>query len=778
MKIFGFSVPSSLVTGVATGIAQMAGGPVAGMIVGGAVGGLTAVLDGKTDFNSIAKDALLGVVGGAIPGGIAGGTARNAFFTSGVRSLGRSFRDIPALLGPVRIIERQVGPISSFGESMAARSMVGTQWMVHRGLGAIVAGAGAMGVRAFDDSVNSVGEPAMTRIPTKPVPYSSNMPPELTEVERPDNDEMKRQSYPDRYRMNDDFFEKYKDFVPQIFETPYKTAGQGLKTVPPISPIPRFKPDDKALKAWGETFSSYQDVVEAMNKSLEKLVVNENAVLPLLQKAAPIVDEFKEKLRIAVGDLNESARRAPAQGVIEDNWVMSYITESSDAVTKCISDAQYELRAAAEGLNSDAAPTTSSSTPDSAIQQILDNQKELKEKQDAQDAALAELTRQRIQANDQQNNGTDQNGDNFDDLFGKNKSVEDTTDTKGTQPDLTDQTGTGSNPTTTGGNPTGAGSNPAPVNESSIPANSGVGGGSGFDPSSLLMSMLPSMLMNRNNDDYGNRYNGIDPERYDRNQQPLLPIQANPAVNTPQAPSAAPVAANTNTPAQAAPANNTPAAAPPPARVPGPNEGVDFTFPDGVTQRVSYTVKLALDAALGNHAGTDAQAAYAQTGAKWADSKQIGKRVDPNEVMTGDVATWSDLERTAIVRKIGSGMDATIDVIIAGGLLPLHDVLSGGSAVFEGGDSKGRAGGKGAIGAPALPQAPDGSGVSVLPTGTPTQSDDSGAADSNATTFAGFAHPRGIEVSNVSAKDSGGGVPAGGDPAAGAPVDAPAVPVS
>ncbi|MFE2961007.1 hypothetical protein [Nocardia tengchongensis] len=761
-KLFGVFGWSDVITGVASGVGLAFGGPPGAALLGGVAGTLTArFIDHQSWTQAAATGAITGAGAFLVGGPFA--TAERGVIGGGIANTFRSLKAFGSNSTVERELFKKTGQsvgISGIRSSLLARTAAAIAPVERRLIGSAASGLAATvthGFRTPDES-----DPGFQSIPTKPVAYSSNMPPELEQVERPDIVALRE--YPARYQINDGLWKSYEKMVPPIFETPYKNAGQGLKTVPPVNPAPRFEPNDAALKTWGKTSSGYQDVVIAMNKSLAALVVKEKAVLPLVQETNEIVDGYKADLVLAVGDLNQSAAQTPPQGTIEDIWVMDYITASSKAVTDLTEKARNELANLAKGLKPDPA---ASSTPDPALQQLHDAQQEQAKKQAEQDAAIADLARKGAQDAYDRSNAPDQNGGSLDDLFGKNKSVGDLTDTAGNPPDVTNHAGPGSNPTGTGGNPT-------PVNDSNIPATSGAAGGSGFDPSSLLMSMLPSMMMNRNNDDYGNRYDGIDPERYDRNQQPLLPIQATPAVNTPQTPAAAPPPANTATPAPATPANNTPTTTPPPARVPGPNEGVNYTFPDGVTQLVSYTVKLALTAAFANHAGTDAQAAYANTGAKWTDNKQIGTRVDPNEAMTGDVALWQDPEHAALVRVIGSGADATMDVIIAGQLIPLNDVLKGGSAVFDGG-GKGL-GGKGEVGAPGLPQAPDGNGVIVTPDGASAKSGDTGAAKN--TSFAGFAHPRSIEVSSVSAKDSGGSVPSGSDPAPGTPIDAPAVPVS
>lgn len=64
---------------------------------------------------------------------------------------------------------------------------------------------------------------------------------------------------------------------------------------------------------------------------------------------------------------------------------------------------------------------------------------------------------------------------------------------------------------------------------------------------------------------------------------------------------------------------------------------------------VSPVVYGALDAAVANKKGIDAKAAYANTPAKWNDDKKIGLRVDPSQLITGDVVSWKDGTAIAVV---------------------------------------------------------------------------------------------------------------------------------
>ncbi|MFI6368338.1 hypothetical protein ACIBG0_37060 [Nocardia sp. NPDC050630] len=111
-------------------------------------------------------------------------------------------------------------------------------------------------------------------------------------------------------------------------------------------------------------------------------------------------------------------------------------------------------------------------------------------------------------------------------------------------------------------------------------------------------------------------------------------------------------------------------------RTPGSDGLVDYVYPppDGRTQKVSPVVAQALDAAFASKAGTDAQAAYAKTSAKWSGGKELTNRVDPYQLKTGDVATWEN--RTALVVVFDTSDGGTLEVIVDGQKEPFTAQMS------------------------------------------------------------------------------------------------------
>lgn len=244
---------------------------------------------------------------------------------------------------------------------------------------------------------------------------------------------------------------------------------------------------------------------------------------------------------------------------------------------------------------------------------------------------------------------------------------------------------------------------------------------------SLMSSMLPMMMqqmMMRNmaDNDLAGRRADLDPSRYDRERAATAPAPVAPPVGTTpwsaqQAAATPSAAAQPQTQAQphtqtgpSSGATSSQTGGRPP-RTPGEDGSVVYSFPDGRTQKVSPTVAKVLDKAFANIKGTDAQEAYAETEAKWTDRKEIGTRVDPFQLMTGDVATWDD--RTAVLVVFGSAEEGTLEVIVNGEIEPFAPEMS---------DSTGEFG-----------------------------------------QFTGFVHPPGIEVGGSKDTSSDGAAPATGD---------------
>ncbi|MFI5715840.1 hypothetical protein [Nocardia sp. NPDC051750] len=227
-----------------------------------------------------------------------------------------------------------------------------------------------------------------------------------------------------------------------------------------------------------------------------------------------------------------------------------------------------------------------------------------------------------------------------------------------------------------------------------VPANMAATDPSSNMMNSMMSSMLPmmmqqAMMRNMTDSDLAGHRAEMDPARYEQPAAPPAPV-APPVGTTPwsaqQAATTPPPATQAQAPAHpqthtgpSSGATSSQAGGTPP-RTPGADGSVVYTFPDGRTQKVSPMVAKVLDKAFANIKSTDAQEAYADTEAKWTDRKEIGTRVDPYQLMTGDVATWDD--RTAVLVVFGSAEEGTLEVVVNGELQPFTPEMSDSTGEF------------------------------------------------------------------------------------------------
>ncbi|MGO4648945.1 hypothetical protein AB4305_28935 [Nocardia sp. 2YAB30] len=206
-----------------------------------------------------------------------------------------------------------------------------------------------------------------------------------------------------------------------------------------------------------------------------------------------------------------------------------------------------------------------------------------------------------------------------------------------------------------------------PAASATTPGGSAMGSGSD-QQTGIPNWMIPAMLADSTQPGVRNE---PDPDRLPRDDEAVVPapipaVTAAPGTTPWSQPPTGAVPNQSQSVGPGAGPNVTSAQNGLPTRPPGQDDSVEYTFPDGRTQRVSAVVAQALDAAFGNASGTDAKAAYAKTPAKWSDNKQIDP-VGPYQLMTGDVATW-DKDRTAIVVVFGSFEGGPPEVVVNGQL--------------------------------------------------------------------------------------------------------------
>ncbi len=181
-----------------------------------------------------------------------------------------------------------------------------------------------------------------------------------------------------------------------------------------------------------------------------------------------------------------------------------------------------------------------------------------------------------------------------------------------------------------------------------------------------LSPLIAQQMMARNLADQGlvRRPHELDPrgneQGFDHSQ---LGIAGRAPATIPPAPATTPP--STATPPSTSAPPPRPAEGTPP-RAPDADGDVEYTFPDGRTQKVTALVAQVLDAAIANKNGTDAHNAYSKTKAQWSDTKSIGQPVDPHQLITGDVGVWS--QRTAVV-VVWSPDDGGAEAVIDGELV-------------------------------------------------------------------------------------------------------------
>ncbi|WP_063015071.1 hypothetical protein [Nocardia kruczakiae] len=488
----------------------------------------------------------------------------------------------------------------------------------------------------------------------------------------------------------------YKD----TFEKHWKAFGSRDTIAPPDKPpIPQVT---QSTLASSDLFASYGEVAIKLRNAYDGLETADENIAKFVKEAGKHGDEFQDQLKDVIDTLSIAASQPPKGNMTEDEHIMTYVTEGLNAGTDTMTKAHNQL-------DKDGGDVKGQSEE---VKKLTDQVKTLT----AQNKDLTGQVKSLQQQLAGGGGGGGGGGTTYDpNLLGQQGSGDDSytpmdfgLDGAGTG---TDQTGTGTDGSLTDGlssgsnsasDPSGLGagstSGTSPI--SATPASmtspdsgmsslgSGMGSGMGGmgDMMSQMLPMLAQMQMMRQMQDQGlnGRNGGLQPTYP---QQPV--VSAQPAAATPQQtqPAASPASATAQSdaaPKGASSSQSQQAGAVPPGRTPGADGTVEYPFPDGRTQKVSLIVAQALDAAFGNHGGTDAQKAYEKTTAKWTDNKQIGDHIDPNQLMTGDVGVWE--KATAVLAVFGSGTDGTIEAIIDGELQKLDsdkmDTMSGKAGEF------------------------------------------------------------------------------------------------
>ncbi|NKY44831.1 hypothetical protein [Nocardia cerradoensis] len=476
----------------------------------------------------------------------------------------------------------------------------------------------------------------------------------------------------------------------------WKAYGSGdIKELPKAEDIPQVSLNMGDLRS--DAMSSYQLLAFNLQSAFETMLDAHNKVFDKVTKTIEDRQASQNKVADWIEKLNVKAAEPPDDGQNENEYIMTYVADGLKSGETIMNDAKGKQKDNGDGVETEA----------DKLKKLTEQVKTLTE----QNKSL----QQQLAAAKGNGGGGGGGGDTTYDpnLLGQQGSGDGsyTPMDFGLDGTGTDQTGTGTGGSLTDGlssgsnsasDPSGLGtgstSGTSPI--SATPASmtspdsgmsslgSGMGSGMGGmgDMMSQMLPMLAQMQMMRQMQDQGlnGRNGGLQPTYP---QQPV--VSAQPAAATPQQtqPAASPASATAQSdaaPKGASSSQSQQAGAVPPGRTPGADGTVEYPFPDGRTQKVSLVVAQALDAAFGNHGGTDAQKAYEKTTAKWTDNKQIGDHIDPNQLMTGDVGVWE--KTTAVLVVFGSGTDGTIEAIIDGELQKLDsdkmDSMSGKAGEF------------------------------------------------------------------------------------------------
>ncbi|MFF7942310.1 hypothetical protein ACFZC5_21575 [Nocardia gamkensis] len=451
----------------------------------------------------------------------------------------------------------------------------------------------------------------------------------------------------------------------QNFDGIWKILGKDSKGDPPEAPdVPQVPPANIG------SFTNYAEVAVQLQRSYTDLNGNVTELVKSIRESGKWSEAGQKATNKVIDEkVVAMAPVAPPQGIQIDSYILTWVSAANDSLaseidavkqgqngvakdiddqTKMIKDLQDQIKKLEAAANNPAGtpppvdtsnwPTTPGTpgTPDPTIPPAVDN------------------------------SDFPPGLDGLDDPTSPSTTLPDL-DTPGS-PGSTGQTPSSLDPTGT----TPGVTTPTTPNVPQTPVASPMGSGMDMMSSMLPMMMQQAMMRNMADQDLNSRRRDLDPSRYDDELDAVAPppvappVTAQPAVAQPS--TTAPATQHTGTPTGTT-SSTQPTVAP--GRTPGADGSVEYTFPDGRTQKVSAMVAQALDAAFGNRSATDAQKAYEKTSAKWSDKKQIGTPVDPYQLMTGDVAVWE--KRTAILVVFPSEDGAgTLEAIIDGELKPCN----------------------------------------------------------------------------------------------------------
>ncbi|RDI54557.1 hypothetical protein [Nocardia mexicana] len=519
--------------------------------------------------------------------------------------------------------------------------------------------------------------------------------------------DMSAPNYPhefDYYTGVGKFAQETLDFLDKFF----KSCGKNSEVEPPTAKeAPKIDGSVEALiegkKETAAVFENYSAVAMQLNQVILDLQAIDKDLAPVAKKSTDLSHNAQREINQMIDLVNKNAQSYPSKGVSENDHILAYSIkafESGESKLNSVRDGHVgasgevkKLKDEVEKLKKDLATS-------------------LKERK-----KLEEQLKNRPGGNGNNNNGNNGNGSwnppPLQNTGNGNGLGTGNADDSGFQP-INTGLEDGSKPGGLGGqnggdnslDPTGGSKDPTKSLDDAInqitdkanqdtptpqtpvtpsPMDSGMGGMGGMSPFGMP-GMSPFGMNGMNGMGMGmNPYSQQEQMRREQADRDLERRRQEMEMRRSQQQQPAAQAASTNpAPAQTAPAAqqnagppqgaNAPAG-PPPPETPGPDGLVPFTFPppDSRTVRVSPVVKQGFEVAVADTSGTNAQAAYANTPAKFTDTKHAGAPIDPSQLMSGDIAQWEN--RTALVVKFDKGTepgtgDGAMDAAAGGGEPP------------------------------------------------------------------------------------------------------------
>ncbi|MFE9324200.1 hypothetical protein ACIHDR_11500 [Nocardia sp. NPDC052278] len=422
----------------------------------------------------------------------------------------------------------------------------------------------------------------------------------------------------------------------------WNVFGNGEVTdIPSAGAVPQVT----LMAARSQMFDAYVQKVNSLKADFDALQSTYKEVAQAVANAKKYRLQDQGQVGDLIANLSNSAATPPPQPeMTEDEHIMDYVSQGLKQAENIMGQASQKQQGVADEINA-------------LTKEVQDRDAQIKTLQDASVKPQQQLS-----------------GDSYDPT---NVNPLPTDFTDSTPSDLGAETNDSSltdgslsgEPTVARGTTTPSTATPistSPDTASGLGA-SGLASGSGL--SDLMGSILPMIMaqqMQRGlaDPDVNDQRDQRDPYGYGYSSySPSMPPSAatTPPAQTTQPAASSPAAQQSTTaPQQQGPALTT--------RTPDGDGLVDYTFPDGRTQKVSPVVAQALDAAFGDQSRTDAQAAYSKTTAKWSDKKQIDDRVDPYQLKTGDIATWENRAALVVMFETSDNDSGSVEVIVDGQL--------------------------------------------------------------------------------------------------------------